>query len=90
MPAGPSKTLHDGPCALNATVHQHVQQPQPDFVLVDPFPNQMTAERRGRVTVAEEAAEAALLSSRMEDLLEAVSRRSVRGAHAEGAPDNGL
>lgn len=46
----------------------------------------MTAERRGRVTVSEKAAEAALLASRMEDLLEAVSRRSVgRGAAVHAA-----
>lgn len=46
---------------------------------------QMTAERRGRVTVSEEAAEAALLSSRVEDLLEAVSRRSAVAFKSRGA-----
>ena len=45
---------------------------------------QMTAERRGRVTVSEEAAEAALLSSRVEDLLEAVSRRSAVACKRRG------
>lgn len=54
---------------------------------------QMTAERRGRVTASEEAAEAAVLSGRVERLLQAVSQRSAScgvPVHAEGNTCRGV